>query len=162
MADITLKRTIAVPFDRVWDVLADFGGVHRYHPGVETSPVTDGTPSSGVGSERVCNLYDGNHLTERVSESVDGERLVIEVVDSSMPLSSGVGSFELNPIAANETEVTLNMRYAVKFGPLGALMDKLLLERTMNKGLDALLAGLDQHVRTGETIGKGWKPSQVA
>ena len=146
----------------MWEVLSDFGSVHRYHPGVESSPINDGTPTSGAGSERVCHLYDGNHLTERVTDSVEGEKLVIEIIDSSMPMKSAAGVFDLRPIGQGKTEVTLTMQYVVKFGPLGAIMDKLLLERTMTRGLNALLAGLDQHVRTGETIGKGWKPARVA
>ncbi|MCO4746122.1 MAG: SRPBCC family protein [Proteobacteria bacterium] len=162
MASITLNRTVDAPVERVWGVLSDFGGIHRYHPGVETSPITAGTPSSGVGSERVCNLYDGNNLRERVTESVHGKRLVIEVVDSSMPMKSAGGAFDLRATGEGKTELTITMDYALKFGALGMIMDKLVLERSMTKALDAMLAGLNQHMRTGETIGKGWKPARVA
>ncbi len=162
MANITLKRTIGVPIERVWEVLSDFGSVHRYHPGVETSPIKEGTPTSGVGSERVCNLYDGNHLTERVTDFVEKQKLVIEVIDSSMPMNTAAGVFDLRPMGQGKTEVTLTMKYVVKFGPFGAIMDKLLLERTMTRSLNALLAGLDHHLESGETIGKGWKAAQVA
>ena len=162
MATITLVRTLDFPVERVWEVLSDFGSVHRYHPAVETSPISEGTPPSGVGSERVCHLYDGNHLTERVTSSVEQRKLVIEVVDSSMPMNTAAGAFELRPQGAERTEVTLTMEYVVKFGVVGAVMDKLLLERTMKKSLDAMLAGLDHHLRTGETVARGWKPAKVA
>ncbi len=162
MATITINRTVDAPLDRVWALLSDFGSIHRYHPGVESSPITDGTPSSGVGSERVCNLYDGNHLTERVTESVQGKRLAIEVVDSSMPMKTAGGTFVLQPAGPNRTEVAMTMEYVLKFGPLGMLMDKLVLERSMTRSLDALLAGLDHHAQTGELIEQGWKPAQTA
>jgi uncharacterized protein YndB with AHSA1/START domain len=162
VASITLKRTVENPVERVWEVLSDFGGVHRYHPGVETSPITDGTPPSGVGSQRVCNLYDGNYLTEVVTESIEGKRLVVKIIDSSMPMNTAAGAFDLHPAGQGKTEVTLTMDYVLKFGPLGMLMDKLLLERTMKRGLNGLLSGLDQHLQTGEIIGEGWKPAQVA
>jgi hypothetical protein len=162
MASITLIRTVEAPLERVWALLSDFGGIHRYHPGVETSPITAGTPKSGVGSERVCNLYDGNHLTERVTESIEGKRLVIDVVGSSMPMKTAGGSFDVRAVSDGSTEITMTMDYVLKFGPLGMILDKLVLGRTMRKGLDGLLDGLDQHLRTGETIGKGWKPAMVA
>lgn len=162
MANITVKRTVEATNDRVWKLLNDFGSIHRYHSGVQTSPITDGTPASGVGSERVCNLYDGNHLTERVVESEAGKRLVIDVVDTSMPMKTASGSFDLRPAGEGKTEVTMTMDYVLKFGPLGMIMDKLMLERSMTRALDALLAGLDQHLQTGELIGKGWKPTVAA
>ena len=158
VATITLKRTVDTPIERVWEVLSDFGEIHRFHPGVKSSPITDGTPSSGVGAERVCHLYDGNHLTERVTESVDQRKLAIDVVDSSMPMKTANGTFEVQTAADGKTEVSLTMAYKLKFGPLGAVMDKLVLEKSMTRSLDALLAGLDQHLTTGETIGEGWVP----
>lgn len=159
MAAITVSRELASPVPQVWSTLADFGGVHRFSPGVESSPINEGTPASGVGAERTCHLYDGNHIQERVIESVVNERLSIEVFDTSMPIKSADASITLEPTTSGGTRVTMAMEYVVKFGPLGVVMDALMMKRTMTTSLDRLLAGLERHVETGETIAKGWKPS---
>ncbi len=162
MTTITLNRTINAPVETVWDALSDFGSVYRYSANVESSPVNEGTPSRGVGSERVCHLYDGNHIEERVTGSVDKEQLSIKIVGGSMPLKSADGVFDLLPTPSGGTQVTMTMTYVAKFGPLGWLMDKLMMKRAMTGSLNGLLAALDHHLITGETIEKGWKAPLAA
>lgn len=160
MSVITLSREIAAPIAKVWATLDDFGGVHRFSASVESSPINEGTPSSGVGSERNCHLYDGNHIQERVVESVPEKKISIEIFDTSMPLKEGHGTFALSPTPSGGTLVHMTMEYVVKYGPLGVLMDKLMMKRMLAPSLDRLLAGLEHHVLTGESIGKGWEPGQ--
>ena len=97
MSAFTVTRTMKHPVPAVWALLDDFGGVHVWSGGVKTSPINEGTPARGVGSERHCSLYDGNHLQERVTQSVDQQRLALEVFDSSMPLKRADAVFELTP-----------------------------------------------------------------
>ncbi len=161
MATIVVSRTLPVPVKKVWAVLADFGGVHRYHPGLESSPINAGTPETGAGSERTCRLYDGNHLQERITKFVEDQRMEIEIFESSMPLKSGHGVIEVRSVDGG-CEVVMTMTYVVKFGPIGLVMDALMMKGMMKKGLSALLAGLEGHITTGKTIAKGWKPAPVA
>ncbi len=51
------------------------------------------------------------------------------------------------------TIVSVSPDYQLKFGPIGALVDRLILGRQMRKGMDELLAGLKYHVETGELVG---------
>lgn len=157
MSVITVSRRVEAPVAKVWSALSDFGGVHRFSAGVESSPIKEGTPSSGVGAERLCTLYDGNHIQERVTESVDLKKLSIEVFDTSMPLSSADATFEVSPVAGGGTDVTVTMAYAVTFGPLGMAMDALVMRRAMRTSFGNLLAGLDHHLATDDIIGQNWK-----
>jgi|GEM_PF-234958 len=159
MALVTATREVRFPVSEVWTVLDDFGGIHRWSAGVEASPIIEGTPSSGVGAERNCALYDGNHILERVTESRENEKLSIEVVETSMPMKSAVAEFTLQPTAAGGTRVTMSMDYIVKFGPLGQLMDLMMMKRMMNATLGRILGALDHHLATGELVGKDWTPS---
>ncbi len=158
MADITVTRETTAPVSDVWAILDDFGGIHRFSAGVERSPINPGTPSSGVGSERNCVLYDGNNLQERVTASVEGKKLDIEIFQTSMPIKDASGGFTLAPTPSGGTQITMRMQYTVKFGPLGMLMDAVMMKRMMTGSLDRLLAALDHHVVTGEEIGKDWTP----
>ena len=141
-------------------MLADVGGIHRYHSGVETSPINEGTPASGLGAERTCHLYDGNHIQERVVESIDEQKLSIEIFETSMPLKDALGVFTLTALPSGGTLVTVTMQYAVKYGLIGKVMDILMLNRMLGPAMNQLLTGLDHHITTGETVGKGWKPSK--
>ncbi len=141
MSVVQVSRTIKAPVAEVWSALADFGGVYRFSGGVKTSPINEGTPSSGVGAERLCTLHDGNTLEERVTESVDMRRISIEIFNSSTPIASADSTFELAPAAGGGAEVKVVVDFALKYGPLGAAMDP----------------GLDHHLATGEEIGQGWK-----
>lgn len=155
MSKFSVNRTINAPLDAVWEALSDFGSVHRYSAAVESSPITKGTPNRGVGAERICNLYDGNHIEERVTGSVEKQQLSIKIVGSSMPLKSADAVVGLLPTANGGTQVTTTMTFVAKFGPLGWLMDKLMMKRAMAGSLNGLLAALDHYVTTGEDIGKG-------
>lgn len=158
MSVITVSHEVASPVSQVWAVLSDWGGVHRFSAGVESSPINAGSPSRGVGAERTCHLYDGNHIQERVTESIEEQKLSLEVFDTSMPIKTAAASFALVPLKSGGTRVTMTMDYVVKYGPLGAIMDAVMMRRMMTGSLNRLLASLAHHVHTGEAIGKGWKP----
>ena len=159
MSVVIASREIAAPVSKVWATLSDFGGIHRYNASVESSPINEGTPSSGVGAERTCHLYDGNYIEERVIESIDEKKLTIEIFKTSMPLKESHGVFTLTGLPDGGTRVDVSMHYVVKYGPLGMLMDILMMKRMLGPAMERLLAGLDHHISTGETVAKGWTPS---
>ena len=159
MSAITVSRTLPFPVETVWEKLADFGGIHRFSAGVEHSPINAGTPATGVGAERNCKLYDGNNLQERITEFVVNERLAVEIFETSMPLAKAGGRFELKALPDGGTHLSMTMEYSVKYGPLGWMMDAMMMRRMMTNNLGNLLAALGHHMTTGENIEKGWKRS---
>lgn len=162
MSAFTVTRELHHPVEEVWALLDDFGSVHRWSAGVKSSPINEGTPDRGVGSERNCLLYDGNHLQERVVESVAQRRLAIEVFDTSMPLNRAAGLFELAPTSSGGTQISMTFDYDIKFGIIGKAMDALMVRRSMIKSLTGLLAALDEHLATGNAIPEGWAPAESA
>ncbi len=161
MSVVTQSRHVSSPVAKVWEALSDFGGVHRFAAGVKSSPIIKGTPDRGVGSERSCTLYDGNTVLERVTESIENKRISVEIFESSMPIKTADATFTLAPAAGGGTDIIVTMEYVVKYGPIGVAMDVLMMRSAMNATFENLLAGLDHHLQTGESIGNGWKP-QVA
>ncbi len=159
MSIITVKHTYPQSPPDVFAALNDFAGVHRFHPALKSSPLVDGTPAGGAGSERVCHLHDGNTLHERIVEARTNEWLKVEIVDSSMPMSRGDGHFQLSPTPSGGTEVALTMDFELTMGLLGKALDKLVMARKFSKGLSVMLAALEEHLTTGKEIPKGWKPA---
>jgi hypothetical protein len=44
------------------------------------------------------------------------------------------------------------MVYELKYGPLGALMDRLMVRKAMSQGMEGLLAGLKHYSETGKQV----------
>lgn len=162
MGKFTVTRTLPFPTEKVWSVLADFGGVHHYSAAVETSPINEGTPESGVGAERYCTFYDGNFFEERVTEAIENKLLGVEIFATSAPMKSAHATFELVPAAGGGTQLSATMDYVVRFGLIGKMMDAMMMRRMMTKSFDGLLRGLEEYMTTGKDIGKGWRPSAAA
>ena len=157
MSIVTISHRYPQPPAEVFAALNDFAGVHRFHPMLESSPLVDGTPATGAGSERVCHLYNGNTIHERLVEVETDRSLKVEILDTSMPMARADGLFQLAPTATGGTEVTLTMDFELTMGLLGKALDKLVMARKFRGNLELLLAALGEHLVTGEVIDKGWK-----
>lgn len=155
MHHVSVTRTIGVPADRVWEVVDDIGAVYRYHPLVERSPIRNGIPS-GEGAERVCHFVGGNRITERITDYEPGAGYTINIIEpGKFPLKSAAARFSVHPLGPARTRVGFDMRFQPKFGLVGWLMGKTVMRSQFRKVLDGVLAGLETHLRTGETVGAG-------
>ncbi len=161
MSTITKSVTINAPTSRIWDAIKDVGYVHNWHPVVEASPVLSDN-ASGLGASRRCEMYDGSSVVETVTELTEGRRVVLELSDFSLPLNNASASITLDPVDDGTTRVTMEMNYEVKYGPAGWLMDQMMMKRMMGSLFLKVLGGLDHHVRTGEYVGKDFKPAELA
>ena len=162
MGKVTVSREMQHDVASVWSALADFGGIYRFSAGVESSPIIEGTPTEGVGAERNCVLYDGNFIKERVTESIERRALAIEVVETSMPMKSVNARFEVSETSSGGARVDAALDYVVKYGIVGKALNVFMMERMLTKSFNNLLAALDEHLRTGELIEKGWQPARAA
>jgi hypothetical protein len=153
MHHLNVTRTIDIPADRVWEVVDDFGAVYRYHPLVEQSPIRNGIPS-GEGAERVCHFGGGNSITERISQYEPGASYTIDIIEpGKFPLKSAAARLSVHPLGPGRTRVGFDMAFQPKFGPVGWLMGKTVMRGQFRKVVGGMLAGLETHLRTGETVG---------
>ena len=153
MSQVTIEHTIAVPVSNVWDALADFGGIHRFHPGVDRSPIINGK-NTGCGAQRTCHFYRGMAITEEIVEFDAGQALTIAVPEPPMPVEDMRTSFRVQELGPEQTKVIVEMSYRPKLGPFGALMNAVLLRGRIRKLLGKVLQGLQRHLETGAYIGK--------
>ncbi|MEM3208097.1 MAG: hypothetical protein QXQ87_08745 [Halobacteria archaeon] len=68
--------------------------------------------------------------------------------ESSWPLAFMRWRTELSPDGAG-TRLAQEMEYRLKFGPLGRLLDALVLKRKLDKGVADILQALKRFVETG-------------
>lgn len=153
MHTVTQRRTIPAPLDDVWSVLDDFGGVANYNPSVERAFITNGV-ASGVGATRQCDFYDGASIRERISSYEAGIGYDVDFVDvGSFPVQEMHASIRVHVVDAATTEVEMVSRFVPKYGPLGWMMAKLLMESRIEQTLAGVLGGLEAHVETGQPVG---------
>ena len=144
MSSFATEIKIDAPVDVVWEVLADYGAIYRWNPGVVASHVTT-EEGTGVGACRHCDLGGRNYLDEEVIEWENSQRLTVRIVGTNLPFKSADIRFTLRPESGG-TVVTVAPLYELKFGLLGKLLDRLYVHRTYEKGMKALLAGLKDYV----------------
>jgi uncharacterized protein YndB with AHSA1/START domain len=157
MSQLTVTKTINAPIDTVWPALADFGGIHRFHPGVKNSYLLN-DKEGGVGAQRVCEFYDGNSITEEVSGWEDGCHMTVDITKGSLPIRDAAGTIEVTANGEGTTRIDFTVRYEPKFGPLGKVMDVVMMRPNFRKLLGQVIDGLETHVQTGALIGKDGEP----
>ncbi|HEY2406147.1 MAG TPA: SRPBCC family protein [Polyangiaceae bacterium] len=135
------------PPENVWKLLADLTAVQHYNPGVRRAGV-DGTQQSGVGARRWCELAPKGRVVERVTRWEDGRALGLEVVESDWPIRFMRWVTRVDAQGSG-TRITQTLEYEVKFGPLGALLDRLVMKRTLTRTLDGVFASLARHAEGG-------------
>jgi uncharacterized protein YndB with AHSA1/START domain len=151
MSAITIETTIAAPKERIWDIVADLKSIPDYHPWVTRAVLAPG-PKAGVGAGRMVHMRDGkNWLNERLVDWDEGNRMVVDVIGTSYPLSTRVVTTELEEVDGRHTRVKVTANYRFKFGPIGLILDYLFLRNGVHRLFTDSLIGLKYFVETGNS-----------
>src|SRR5437764_1014105 len=138
---------IDAPPERVWSVLASLDALDRYDPGVAKSEIV--TPlREGPGSARRCELKPGGWFKEKVTDWNPNTSLSFELFECTLPVRRLKHSYTLSPDGPG-TVVRQRMEYELKFGPLGNLMDALMVRKRWDAGIKGFFAGLKHYVEAG-------------
>ncbi len=149
MAQLTRRVRIDASAEKVWAVLADFGGVSKWAPTItESRSLTEA--NGGVGARRTCTHVKMGEIEEVIVEWEEGRRYSYDFYRGlPMPIKSLNNDWSVES-DGDGAVVTLLMNFQTKFGPLGLLMESLVLRRMMEKETIVTLAGLKYHTETGE------------
>lgn len=141
MATISVIRTIDAPLKDVWGVLADYGNVHTFHPGIVDSKDTGS--KIGLGGQRECEFGKGRGVTEEVVAWQVGKHLAFEATAfRKLPMTKMVGKFRF--VGDGPTTVEFVMEYRMKGG---FIMD-LMARGQMKKAGIGMLEGLQSRLET--------------
>lgn len=150
----TLRNHVHIdaPVEEVWNVLADFGGIAAFNPGVVKSRSL-GSANSGRGAERQCDLDAKSYIRERIVDWHDGKDLTLEIYEGkgTPPFKDASTTFTVTT-SGTGTRVSSILQYRIKGGPLGRLLDRLVVSRKFAPAMVGVLAGLKRHVETGELV----------
>jgi len=148
MTNISVTRKTKAGPAACWDLLADFANIDFFNPGVRDSYLLNGSSERGVGAVRQCNLTGGkNYIRERITDWQEGKSYTVSIYEGTMPLKNTFATLRVEPDGAGAI-LTMDMEYTPKFGPLGALMNLVMLRRMMEKSMHSVVQGLDEKVVT--------------
>ena len=156
----TLRHEIEAtcPPASVWALLADLEAVQHYNPTVRTAAIK-GVRRTGIGAERVCELLPKGRVVERVTHWEDGRTLGLEVAESDWPIQFMRWVTRLEPKGGG-TRISQTLEYALKFGPAGWLLDRLLMRRKLSATLDDVFNRLARRAEAG-SLAAGAQPRLV-
>lgn len=145
MNSVTQEVTIQAPRQKVWDILANIGAVHKYSQNVEYSYYVSQS-TSGVGAARKCELGGSNWVEERAIKWQDKHGYTLQVADGEGlgPLDTLVVDFELSD-APQGTKVRQTMSYNMKGGLLRPILNAI-ARGQMRQAIDVNLTGLKTFV----------------
>ena len=156
MPSFAVSATIKAPQSSVWATLADIGTIAEWNPGVVISRVTS-DQAGGKGATRYCQMPGNAFVEERVVEWDPNSRITFRIIDSNLPFKTADIRFMLEP-RGSSTLVTVSPEYMLQWGPLGWVMDFLMVRRRYRKGMLGLLAGLKLKVESGKRVGGARDP----
>lgn len=153
MSEVQRSIVIDATGPEVWAVLADFGNVSVWNPSVKTSHLTS-VASEGSGISRQCRLRPMGTVQERVVRWEPDRLLDIEIYENEgIPgFRSARATLILEAEGTSSTRVTVEMRYVVGFGKVGAAANAMGMRRLFTRSVSQLLAGLKYHVETGRPV----------
>lgn len=140
MTTIRHRLEASCPPAALWSLLADLEAVARYNPGVRSARALEG-PRTGIGASRVCELSPSGRVVERVTVWEEGGAVGLEVVESDWPIVFMAWTTRVEARGSGSV-LTQELHYQVKFGPLGWLLDTLVMRRKLTSTLDGVLASL--------------------
>ena len=145
---------IDAPVQSVWEVLADFGAVYQWAPSVTQSYSTSEN-SSGPGASRHCDIAGFGGVDEDITEWNDGSNFTY-LASGKGPISGAYSAWSVKA-QGGQTMVSVEVRFGLRCGPLGSLLNAVILRRKVKQSLDDGLEGLKHHVKTGEEIGTDFR-----
>lgn len=141
MSKLINDITINAPIEKIWSILTDLELLDKTDPTVKKATLISDN-KRGLNAKRKVLMLDGkNWFDEKITVFKPNEELVYQLTDCSFPIKGlkHTYSFQKN---GNSTKVQQVMEYTVKFGILGVLMDKMMIGKQFNSGINKFLTGL--------------------
>lgn len=141
MGKLVNEVTINAPIDKIWSILTDLELLDKTDPTVKKATLISDN-KTGLDAKRKVLMQDGkNWFDEKITVFKPNEELVYQLTDCSFPIKGLKHTYSFQKIG-NQTKVQQVMEYTVKFGLFGVLMDKMMIGKQFNSGINKFLTGL--------------------
>ena len=144
MRTLTLSIDIQVTPDIAWSALADFGDVAAWAPYMRISHLV-GDQTSGIGTRRAMQHELGFRFEEQVTSWFEGEGYDFDVLKAPWPMHNVFESWRIAPMKGG-VSVTTRVKYGMKLGPFGMLLDAALVRFIVLREMRSGLRGLKEYL----------------
>ena len=150
MAEITKTILIQETLDKIWKVVADFGGAGTWNQEMSNVLLTSDI-KNGVGTKRTADhggMGPTFTLEQEIVELEENQRLTYtsKILKGDVPLTDVRTIFGIEP-AGEDTRVTLTFTFNVKEGASEADVHD-----ALTKSMTDTLAALKHYVETGQRL----------
>jgi ligand-binding SRPBCC domain-containing protein len=135
---------IAVPLDKVWAVLENFGDVSSWAPYMRSSALI-GEQQTGVGTRRRLQHAWGFRLEETVTGWIDGSGFSFDVNRAPYPMKDVREAWVIEH-EKGRTIIGTSVEYDMHLGILGSVLDRILLRFIVRREMRAGLRGLKDYL----------------
>ena len=148
MTRIKNEVHINAPKEQVWDILADLGGIKNYNPSVTDSYYHPGK-KRGIGAARHCDLKPFGSVEETAIHWDEGRSYTLLLHDGKKvpPFKKATGKLAVRSNGSG-TVASMTLEYDLKFGPLGKLMDLVMVRSQFQKVTHTVLHGLKKYAES--------------
>ncbi len=108
MSRLTLRKKVNVPADRMWGIISNYGK----RPSLSAAEIKE-----------KCAPEQTKGLMGAASRWAEGRGYRVSLGDVSMPFQRSKVGVSVRHAGEGESEVTITMDYAMKYGPIGSLMN---------------------------------------
>ncbi len=142
----TLEHQIIInaPKEKVFDALENLELVQEYNPSVLSARYIS-HDRAGVGAARECNLGKDGLIRERVTAVVDNQSISMELYEHNWPLEFMTWTTRLENVNGN-TLLSQSLEYKVKFGLLGALLDRLMMKNKLDSTIASVFESMKLYI----------------
>ena len=134
MSRLTLRKKVHEPADRMWETIS----------GLQKRP---GPNSMREGVKGQFAIEKASGILGAAVRWAKGQGYRVSLSDVSMPIKRSKLDVSVRHAGKGESEVTVTMDYAMKYGPLGSLMNLALMRPLMRRSFSGIvdeLAGLSR------------------
>lgn len=99
MIRVYTSSVIDAAAESVWQVIRDFNGLPKWHPGIAESRIENAQPSDKVGCVRAFRLRDGGFIREQLLALSDFDyQCTYSILEAPMPVENYVATLKLTPV----------------------------------------------------------------
>ena len=145
MQPMQTDLVINAPRQLVWDALADIRSVVAWNPGIDDVECLS-EETTGLGARRRCFTHPSGWMTESIADWQEYSLIAFSIEDAP-PLKNGVARFALSDENSG-TKLDAQFEYEVKLGPIGPVVDRLIVHRKLSAAWQQGIEGLRNYTET--------------